>query len=92
MNRSLQLLCDGTGFGWASMRSRSLRAPAECAYRKAHGGSCSCSLCSVALTAVGRSAQVDLVGHSAGGWLARAFVGDAKYFDGGTIKTTVTIS
>jgi len=24
--------------------------------------------------------QVDLVGHSAGGWLARAFVGDAKYF------------
>ena len=26
--------------------------------------------------------QVDLVGHSAGGWLARAFIGNAKYFDG----------
>ena len=25
---------------------------------------------------------MDLVGHSAGGWLARAFIGDAKYFDG----------
>ena len=24
---------------------------------------------------------MDLVGHSAGGWLARAFLGDDKYFD-----------
>ena len=25
--------------------------------------------------------QVDLIGHSAGGWLARAFVGDALYIN-----------
>ena len=30
--------------------------------------------------------QVDLVGHSAGGWLGRAFTADTKYFEGDTGK------
>lgn len=34
------------------------------------------------------SSQVDLIGHSAGGWLARAYIADPKYMnmDPGSVK------
>eukprot|EP00967_Tisochrysis_lutea_P033192 scaffold39407_cov18-Tisochrysis_lutea.AAC.1 len=30
--------------------------------------------------------QVDLIGHSAGGWLGRAFIGDPDFFPTGTLQ------
>lgn len=30
--------------------------------------------------------QVDLIGHSAGGWLGRAFIGDPDFFPAGSLQ------